>query len=173
MMEISFIILLHLTKKLKFRHKVLRYLPYSIKQRVAILATLCLISSESRLNHYPRTCPFPWIKYLLEVNAFNPIGPRACNFCVLMPISAPKPNSKPSVNLVDALWYTAAASTRVKKLVAFSLFSVIIASECFVPYLLICVIASLTFETIFILTVKDKYSVYQSSSDACFAWGNA
>jgi UDP-glucuronate decarboxylase len=42
----------------------------------------------------------------------NPIGPRACSFCVLMPISAPKPNSLPSVKRVDAFTYTAAASTR-------------------------------------------------------------
>ena len=40
-----------------------------------------------------------------------PIGPRACSFWVEMPISAPKPNSPPSVKRVDALTITAAAST--------------------------------------------------------------
>ena len=40
--------------------------------------------------------------YLVEVKASNPIGPRACNFWVEIPISAPNPNSLPSVNLVDA-----------------------------------------------------------------------
>ena len=39
------------------------------------------------------------------------IGPRACSFWVEMPISAPKPNSPPSVNRVEALTITAAAST--------------------------------------------------------------
>lgn len=43
------------------------------------------------------------ITYFVVVSASNPIGPLACNFCVLIPISAPNPNSNPSVNLVDAL----------------------------------------------------------------------
>ena len=41
--------------------------------------------------------------YLVEVKASNPIGPRACNFWVEIPISAPNPNSKPSVKRVEAL----------------------------------------------------------------------
>ena len=49
--------------------------------------------------------------YLTVVSSRRPIGPRACSFWVLMPISAPKPNSSPSVNRVDALTTTAAAST--------------------------------------------------------------
>jgi len=40
-----------------------------------------------------------------------PIGPRAWSFWVEFPISAPIPNSKPSVNRVEALTYTQAAST--------------------------------------------------------------
>ena len=32
-----------------------------------------------------------------------PIGPRACVFWVEIPISAPKPNSPPSVKRVEAL----------------------------------------------------------------------
>ena len=52
---------------------------------------------------YGRICPSPKITYFVVVSASNPIGPLACNFCVLIPISAPNPNSNPSVNLVDAL----------------------------------------------------------------------
>ena len=54
-------------------------------------------------SFYLRICPLPKIKYFVEVKAGKPIGPRACNFCVLIPISAPYPNSKPSVKRVDAL----------------------------------------------------------------------
>ena len=39
------------------------------------------------------------------------MGPRAWSFWVLMPISAPKPNSAPSVKRVDALTTTVPAST--------------------------------------------------------------
>jgi hypothetical protein len=45
------------------------------------------------------------------VSSARPIGPRAWSFCVEMPISAPKPNSPPSVKRVDALIITAAEST--------------------------------------------------------------
>jgi len=41
----------------------------------------------------------------------RPIGPRTCSFCVELPISAPIPNSPPSVKRVRALTYTQAAST--------------------------------------------------------------
>lgn len=47
----------------------------------------------------------------MVVKASSPIGPRAWSFCVLMPISAPKPNSFPSVKRVEAFTYTAEAST--------------------------------------------------------------
>ena len=47
-----------------------------------------------------------------------------------MPISAPNPNIKPSVNLVDAFTYTQAESISFKKRCEFSYDSVIIASEC-------------------------------------------
>lgn len=49
--------------------------------------------------------------HLVEVSSGRPMGPRACSFCVEMPISAPKPNCSPSVNDVAALTITAAAST--------------------------------------------------------------
>ena len=40
---------------------------------------------------------------LVVVSAVSPMGPRACSFWVEMPISAPKPNSNPSVKRVEAL----------------------------------------------------------------------
>ena len=49
--------------------------------------------------------------YLAVVSSRRPIGPRAWSFWVLMPISAPKPNSSPSTKRVEALTSTAAAST--------------------------------------------------------------
>ena len=57
----------------------------------------------------------PITTYLVEVISGSPIGPRACSFWVLMPISAPKPNSPPSVNRVEALTSTAAESTAAAK----------------------------------------------------------
>ena len=59
----------------------------------------------------------------------SPIGPRACSFCVELPISAPIPNSPPSVKRVDALTYTHAASTPSWKARAAVASSVTIASE--------------------------------------------
>ena len=54
-------------------------------------------------NPYSRTWPWPWTTYLKVVSSRRPIGPRAWSFCVELPISAPMPNSKPSVKRVDAL----------------------------------------------------------------------
>jgi hypothetical protein len=62
-----------------------------------------------------RIWPDPVTTYLVVVNSGSPIGPLACSFCVEMPISAPKPNSAPSVNRVDALTMTAAESTPTLK----------------------------------------------------------
>ena len=50
-----------------------------------------------------RVWPLPVTMYLQEQSSLRPIGPRACSFWVEMPISAPKPNSPPSVKRVDAL----------------------------------------------------------------------
>ena len=58
----------------------------------------------------------------------RPIGPRACSFWVEMPISAPNPNSPPSVNRVEALTMTAAASTSATQRRASVWLSVTIAS---------------------------------------------
>ncbi len=76
-------------------------LPHSITESLYPYAFLL------RFPLYPSvslhlTCPLPYTIYFKEVSSFNPIGPLACNFCVLIPISAPKPNSNPSVKRVEA-----------------------------------------------------------------------
>lgn len=60
------------------------------------------IAFSIRFIRYSRICPLPETKYFVLVNASKPMGPRACIFCVEMPISAPNPNTKPSVKRVDA-----------------------------------------------------------------------
>ena len=67
--------------------------------------------------------------YFTEVSSFSPIGPRAWSFCVDMPISAPNPNSLPSVNLVEAFTYTAAASISFWNFSAFGRLEVTMHSE--------------------------------------------
>jgi hypothetical protein len=71
--------------------------------------------------------------HFTEHNSSNAMGPRACNFCVLMPISAPRPNSKPSVKRVLAFQYTAAESTCSRKRSALALSAVTMASLCWLP----------------------------------------
>src|SRR5262249_61089765 len=56
-------------------------------------------------------CPEPRTRYLKLVNCSTPTGPRAWKRPVAMPISAPKPNSPPSANWVEALCNTIAEST--------------------------------------------------------------
>jgi len=62
---------------------------------------------------YPHvlTCPDPNTMNFELVNSFRPMGPYACTLEVLMPISAPNPSSKPSLNRVDAFTNTTDAST--------------------------------------------------------------
>src|SRR5260370_14813367 len=85
-----------------------------------------------RRDMVQRTCPVPTISYFEEVSSASAKGPRQCNFWVLMPISAPKPNSAPSVNRVEAFQYTAAESTPARNLRPLVSSRVMIASECFV-----------------------------------------
>src|SRR5687767_7617292 len=73
-------------------------------------------------------CPVPCTRYLKLVSCSTPTGPRACSLPVAMPISAPKPNSPPSANWVEALCSTMAESTSLRNLSAVSLSSVTIAS---------------------------------------------
>ena len=72
-------------------------------------------STRSARGGAQRTCPSPVTTYLLDVISGSPSGPRACSFWVEMPISAPNPNSPPSVKRVEALTMTAAASTSATK----------------------------------------------------------
>ena len=62
-----------------------------------------------------RICPSPRTRYLKLVSCSTPTGPRACMRPVAMPISAPKPNSPPSANCVEALCSTIAESTSSRK----------------------------------------------------------
>ena len=57
------------------------------------------------------------------------MGPRACNFCVEIATSAPKPNCPPSVKRVEAFTYTQADPADLMNKAAFALLSVKIASE--------------------------------------------
>ena len=59
-------------------------------------------AAEERDPHY-RMWPSPSTTYFVVQSSRTPIGPRACSFCVELPISAPMPNSPPSVKRVDAL----------------------------------------------------------------------
>ena len=66
----------------------------------------------------------------MDVISGSPIGPRACSFWVEMPISAPKPNSPPSTNRLEAFTSTAAASTSAVNRWAARCDSVMIVSLC-------------------------------------------
>src|SRR5690606_40774981 len=78
---------------------------------------------------YSRTCPVPKPKYLLVTNCFKPSGPRWCSLSVLIASSTPTPICPPSVNRVEALWYTAALSTCSINAWALSVFVVRIVAE--------------------------------------------
>lgn len=57
-------------------------------------------------NPYSRNWPSPMAINLVVVNSSTPMGPKACNREVEMPISAPSPNWKPSLKRVEALTRT-------------------------------------------------------------------
>ena len=59
--------------------------------------------TRARTAPQDRTWPSPTTTYLNVHSSRSPIGPRAWSFCVELPISAPMPNSAPSVNRVEAL----------------------------------------------------------------------
>src|SRR5581483_1771080 len=123
-------------------------------------------SAEDSDSHYGLMCPAPSIRYLNVHSSRSPIGPRAWSFWVELPISAPIPNSQPSVNRVDALTYTQAASTPSWKARAASVSRVTIASECPEPHRLMCSMASSTEPTTRTASFSAWYSVAQSSSVA-------
>ena len=60
-------------------------------------------SHRCRLAAQGRMWPSPSTRYLNVHSSRSPIGPRAWSFWVEFPISAPIPNSPPSVNRVEAL----------------------------------------------------------------------
>ena len=60
-------------------------------------------AEEAEPRDYPRTWPSPRTTYFVVHSSRMPIGPRACSFWVELPISAPMPNSPPSVKRVEAL----------------------------------------------------------------------
>src|SRR5262249_42082509 len=106
-----------------------------------------------------RMWPSPVTTYFVEVSSGRPMGPRACSFCVEMPISAPKPNSPPSVNRVEALTITAAASTSATTRRAAACEPVTMASVCPDPYRRMCVTAADSDGTTEAERSMDRYSV--------------
>src|SRR5579863_1484021 len=113
-----------------------------------------------------RTCPSPSTRYLAAHSSRTPIGPRACSFCVELPISAPIPNSAPSVKRVEALTYTHAASTSSWKRRPAAASRVTIASLWPVPCAAMCSIAASSESTTATASVSARYSVSQSASPA-------
>src|SRR5712691_52223 len=66
--------------------------------------------SVGRQNGHGLVWPEPRTRYLNVVSCSTPTGPRAWKRPVAIPISAPKPNSPPSANCVEALCSTIAES---------------------------------------------------------------
>jgi len=60
---------------------------------------------------YCRICPSPCTTNLVVVSSSSPMGPKACSFEVLMPISAPNPSCPPSLKRVEAFTRTTDEST--------------------------------------------------------------
>ena len=56
-----------------------------------------------QVQGYSLTWPLPISTNFVLVSSRRPMGPRAWSFWVEMPISAPRPNSPPSVKRVEAL----------------------------------------------------------------------
>ncbi|MNJ64530.1 hypothetical protein D3C77_604880 [compost metagenome] len=83
---------------------------------------------------------------------------------VEMPISAPRPYSKPSAKRVEALTITEAESTSVRKRRASLKFSVTIESVWCEPYWLMCSMACSSESTTRIARIGALYSANQSSS---------
>src|SRR5690606_14947289 len=114
----------------------------------------------------PLRWPSPVTTYLVDVSSGSPIGPRAWSFCVEMPISAPNPNSSPSVKRVEAFTITAAESTSATKRFAAGWDVVTIASVWPEPCRRMCATASSRESTTRAAMSRDRYSAFQSSSVA-------
>src|SRR5260221_2476777 len=118
-----------------------------------------------------RTCPVPRTTHFWLVRPSSPTGPRACSLLVEMPISAPRPYSKPSAKRVDALTITELESTSRQKRIALAWSDVTIASVCCEPHLAMCDIATSSESTTRTARIGARYSVYQSVSVAAFIKG--
>ena len=94
----------------------------------------------------------------------RPIGPRGWSLLVDIPTSAPKPNSPPSANCVEALWTAIELLMLDRNFLAVFLFLVTIESVCEDPYLFIWFIASSTPLTLFTEIVDERYKVSQTLS---------
>ena len=91
-----------------------------------------------------------------------PIGPRGWSLPVDIPTSAPKPNSPPSANCVEALWIAIELLIFDRNFLAIFLFFVTMESVWEEPYLFIWAIASSTPFTPLTEIVGERYSVAQS-----------
>ena len=111
-----------------------------------------------------RVWPDPRTRYLKEVSCSTPTGPRACIRPVAMPISAPKPNSPPSANCVDALWSTIAESTSRRKRSAAAASSVTMASVWCEPNVSMWPTAASSPSTTRTAMIASRYSDRQSAS---------
>ena len=88
-----------------------------------------------------------------------------------IPVSAPNPNSKPSVKRVEAFTYTVAESTSRSKRAAAASSPVTIASAKPEPWRPINSIASSSESTTLIARIRSRYSVSQSSGVAALRLG--
>src|SRR5690606_42015562 len=59
---------------------------------LSVLGTPAILARPSRPGAQARTCPSPSTTHVDVVSSARPIGPRACSFCVEIPISAPRPS---------------------------------------------------------------------------------
>src|SRR4051794_15803152 len=116
--------------------------------------------------------PSPCTTQVVLVSSGSAIGPRACSFCVEIPISAPKPNCSPSVNRVDALTITAAESQPSTNACEVVSERVTIASVWPLPHRRMCAIASSTDSTTPTARSRELYSVAQSSSVTGSTWSS-
>src|SRR5699024_7315781 len=119
---------------------------------------------RSACSHGQRTCPSPKTTYFCDVSPSRPTGPRACSLSVEMPISAPRPYSKPSAKRVEALTMTEDESTARMKARARMTFSITMTSIWYEPQVSIWSMASSMSSTILTARIAARYSSAQSLS---------
>ena len=92
-------------------------------QKVADLLGRAQMAVMDRIESSPekadffhrRICPEPETMNFKVVRSSTPMGPNECSLVVLIPISAPRPSSKPSLNRVEAFTSTVEEGTSRKK----------------------------------------------------------